>query len=173
VNPLLRPTATVQPPNIEIRAAQTDDADIVIDMIRQLAESQGAGKRVKATVEGFQRDAFGPRKRIEALIAERGGVPAGLVLYQEVYSTWEGECALMVNDLFVDEALRGTGVGLKLMQAIARIAMTRSCGGVQLNVVHANRNATFFDQLGFAHQDDLLSYRLGSKGLKKLLDVGR
>ena len=164
------PASKLTQPSIDIRSAEPPDAETILAMIRQLAESQGAAARVQATVEHLRRDVFGTTRRIEALIAERGGVPVGLAMFQESYSTWDAQTALMVNDLFVDEAVRGTGVGQALMQAIGRVAKTRGCGSIQLNVIHSNRNAAFFDQLGFSHQDDLLAYRLDGAGLARLLD---
>jgi GNAT superfamily N-acetyltransferase len=165
-NSQLRPAT----PGIDIRAADLPDAEIILDMIRKLAAAQGAEARVHATIEHLRRDLFGANKRVEALIAERGGVPVGLAMFQELYSTWDAQSALMVNDLFVDEAVRGTGVGRALMHAIARTARTRGCASVSLNVIHSNRNAAFFDQLGFAHQDDLLSYRMEAAALAQLLE---
>ena len=164
-------SARVIQPSVTVRSAEPPDAETILVMIKALAASQGVGNRVHATLDHIRRDFFGHGKRIEALIGERGGVPAGLALFQEIYTTWDAEPALMVNDLFVDEAARGLGVGLALMQAIARTAKTRGCASVQLNVIHANRNATFFDQLGFVHQEDLLSYRLDANGLFKMLEM--
>jgi predicted N-acetyltransferase YhbS len=158
-------------PAIDIRAAELPDAEIILDMIHRLAASQGAEARVHATIDHLRRDLFGVNKRVDALIAERGGVPVGLALFQELYSTWDAQSALMINDLFVDEAVRGMGVGRALMKAIGRAAKTRGCGSVSLNVIHTNRNASFFDQLGFSHQDDLLSYRLDASVLASVADA--
>lgn len=158
-------------PGIDIRTAELPDAEIILDMIQRLAASQGAETRVNATIDHLRRDLFGANKRVDALIAERGGVPVGLALFQELYSTWDAQSALMINDLFVDEAVRGMGVGRALMKAIGRAAKTRGCGSVSLNVIHTNRNAAFFDQLGFTHQDDLLSYRLDAAVLASVADA--
>lgn len=166
-----QPTSRPHVPAIDIRAAEPPDVEIILDMIKKLAASQGAESRVHATPEHLRRDLFGANKRIDALIAERGGVPAGLALFQELYSTWDAQSALMVNDLFVDEAVRGHGVGRALMKAIGRAAKTRGCGSVSLNVIHTNRSASFFDQLGFSHQDDLLSYRLDAALLAAVPDA--
>jgi GNAT superfamily N-acetyltransferase len=156
------------PPAIDIRTADLPDAEIILEMIKKLAAAQEAAPRVHATIDHLRRDLFGANKRVDALIAERGGVPVGLALFQELYSTWDAQSALMVNDLYVDEAVRGTGVGRALMKAIGRAAKTRGCGSVSLNVIHTNRNASFFDQLGFRHQDDLLSYRLDANHLANI-----
>jgi GNAT superfamily N-acetyltransferase len=154
-----------QQPAIDIRVAELPDAEVILEMIKKLAAAQQASPRVHATIDHLRRDLFGANKRVDALIAERGGVPVGLALFQELYSTWDAQSSLMVNDLYVDEDMRGTGVGRALMRAIGRAAKTRGCGMVSLNVIHTNRNAAFFDQLGFRHQDDLLSYRLDANAL--------
>lgn len=168
-----KPTPKQQQPAIDIRAAELPDVETILDMLTKLAASQRAETRVHATVEHLRRDLFGANKRVDALIAERGGVPVGLALFQELYSTWDAQSALMVNDLFVDEAVRGSGVGRALMKAIGRAAKTRGCGSVSLNVIHSNRNASFFDQLGFTHQDDLLSYRLDANALANISETAK
>src|SRR5262249_41701736 len=118
-------------------------------------------------------DGFGPHKKFEALIAERHGSPVGLAIYQEHYSSWDASCSLQITDLYVDEAVRGTGVGFRLVLDVARIARDRGCQGLQLNMVHANPSRTSLDRIGFVHQDDLLHYRLDTPGLKKLTEMGR
>lgn len=155
-------------PAIEIRPARPEDAALIADMVHALADAQGVGSRASVNAMGLKRDLFAERPLAEALIAERGGVPSGMALFQTIYSTWDGALALVITDLFVDEALRGTGVGQRLVRTVAALAKSRGCTSLQVNVVHANRNAAFFDQMGFRHQDDLLNYRLDGKGLSKL-----
>ena len=94
-------------------------------------------------------------------------------IFQSHYSSWEGATSLQITDLFVDEVVRGTGVGFRLVAEVGRIARDRGCAGLQLNMVHANPSRTSLDRMGFEHQDDLLHYRLDGKGLKKLMDDER
>ncbi len=159
--------------SVTVREAHPEDAEAMIRMVRALADYQGVKQRVSATAENFRRDGFGPQRKFEALIADRHAQPVGLALFQTFYASWDGATALQITDLFVDEAVRGTGVGFNLVREVGRIAKERGCTSLQLNVVHANPSRASFDRIGFVHQDDLLHYRLDTPGLRKLVEMER
>ena len=159
--------------SVTVREARPEDAEAMVRMIHALAEFQGVKQRVTAKGDDFRRDGFGPQRKFEALIADRNGQPVGLALFQTFYASWEGATALQITDLFVDEAVRGTGVGFNLVREVGRVANERGCTNLQLNVVHANPSRASFDRIGFVHQDDLLHYRLDTPGLRKLLEMER
>jgi len=159
--------------SVTVREAKPEDAEAMLRMVQALADYQGIRQRVSAKAEDFRRDGFGPQRKFEALIAERHGQPVGLALFQTFYTSWEGATALQITDLFVDEAVRGTGVGFRIVREVGRIAKDRGCTSLQLNVVHANPSRASFDRIGFVHQDDLLHYRLDAAGLRQLVEMER
>ncbi|MBI1212904.1 MAG: GNAT family N-acetyltransferase [Alphaproteobacteria bacterium] len=159
--------------SVTVREAKPDDAEAMLRMVQALAEYQGIRQRVSVTADDFRRDGFGPERKFEALIADRKGQPVGLALFQTFYESWEGATALQITDLFVDEAVRGTGVGFRLVREVGRVAKNRGCASLQLNVVHANPSRASFDRIGFVHQDDLLHYRLDAQGLRELAEIDR
>jgi GNAT superfamily N-acetyltransferase len=158
---------------VTIRPALASDCEAIARMIRALAVYQQVGDRVKVTPDMLARDGFGPEPKFEALIAEHASKPVGLAMFQSHYASWEGTSALQITDLFVDETVRGTGVGFRLVAEVGRLALERHCTGLQLNMVHANPSRASFDRMGFVHQDDLLHYRLDPAGLKKLMEMER
>lgn len=159
--------------SITIRPARTDDCEEIVRMIRALAIYQGVGERVTVKAEALRREGFGERPKFEALIAESKGAAVGLAMFQTHFACWDGTSSLQITDLFVDEAVRGTGVGFRLVRDVGRIARERGCVGLQLNMVHANPSRLSLDRMGFVHQDDLLHYRLDAPGLKKLMEMER
>lgn len=163
--------STSQPTTI--RTAQIEDCDDIVRMIRALAVYQGVGERVTVKADVLRRDGFGTAPKFEALIAESQGHAVGLAMYQTHFACWDGTSSLQITDLFVDEAVRGTGVGFRLVREVGRIARERGCVGLQLNMVHANPSRLSLDRMGFVHQDDLLHYRLDAPGLKKLMEMDR
>lgn len=160
-------------PSVAIRAAQVEDCEAMMQMIRVLAEFQGVPERVATSTETLRRDGFGSTPKFEALIAESRGEYVGLAMFQPVYLSWEGATVLQITDLFVSERARGTGVGFRLALEVARLARARACAGLQLNMVHANPSRNSLDRIGLVHQDDLLHYRLDAAGLAKFLDAHR
>jgi GNAT superfamily N-acetyltransferase len=116
------------------------------------------------------RDGFGERPRFECLLAEVDGAPAGLALYFEDYSTFEGRPGIFVEDLYVAEAARGLGAGRQLLAHLAQITVERDYRRLDLMVLHWNPARGFYDRLGFRHSADWLPYRLAGDKLARLAD---
>jgi GNAT superfamily N-acetyltransferase len=158
---------------VTLRKARAEDCDAMLRMIEALAEYQDVGDRVTVSAAELRRAGFGPTPQFEAIIADDHGKPVGLAMFQTHYTIWDGTSALQITDLYVDEPARGTGVGFRLVQEVARIARERDCTGLQLNMVHANPSKISLDRIGFVHQDDLLHYRLDATAFRKLLEADR
>lgn len=162
------PNSIADTDGVTIREAVPEDAGVMADFLRQLAEYQETLEYFHSTKEDLLRDGFGPDREFETLIAESGGRPVGLAIFERTYSTWEGRAGFFIQDLFVAEEARGKQVGFHLVQEIARIAEKRGISHLQLNVVHANPARNFYDRVGFHHMDDLLTYRLNNDKMKEL-----
>ncbi len=156
--------------NAKIRWARGDDAAHIVRLIKALAafENEPASS-VKITEADILRDGFGDSghspRRFECLIAEVAGRPAGLCLFFPNYSTWEGRAGMYVEDLFVEEAARGHGLGRMLMAALAGIAQTRNCPRIDLSVLAWNPAREFYERIAMRHMDEWLPYRLEAKAI--------
>lgn len=154
--------------DLTIRPAVPADVDTILTFIKGLAAFEQAPGAVKATTADLLRDGFGEQLKFEVLIAERGDRPVGFALFFPTYSTWEGRAGIYLEDLFVIEEERGTGVGYKLMTTLAAIAVDRGCARLELSVLHWNPAREFYHRLGLTHQQDWRPYRISGEALKKL-----
>lgn len=105
----------------EIRRATPADAELVRTMLVELAAYQDQAQDVTATVEDWQ--GFLGRDDVIVLIAEIDGQPAGYVSSLRRPYLWVGGDQLALDDLYVREQFRSTGVGRVLMLALARHAL--------------------------------------------------
>ena len=154
-----------------VRRATIDDADTLLRLVRRLAEAQDAAHEMTATTDDLRRDGFGSAPCFEALLAETDdGSPIGLALYYFTYSTWAGRAKLYVEDLFVDPAFRGCGLGRRLMTALARIALDRGCVGLDLAVKGDNRARGFYERLGLVRKGSWQPYAVSNNALRILAD---
>ncbi len=80
------------------------------------------------------------------------GAPPGFTLFFPNYSTWEGRAGLYLEDIFVAEWARGHGVGRKLMEDLAAIAVARGWSRFDFSVLEWNPAREFYHALGFAHR---------------------
>ncbi|MBT3941198.1 MAG: GNAT family N-acetyltransferase [Chloroflexi bacterium] len=156
-------------PTKNVRAAMPGDAGTIVELVRSLAiYEKEPVETVQLTESDVLRDGFGDSPRFEALLAELDGKAVGFALFFHNYSTWIGKPGLYLEDLYVEEQARGYGLGLDLMQELARIAEERGCARFELSVLDWNPTREFYHQLGFEDMDDWLSYRLTQPGIEKL-----
>lgn len=153
---------------IEVRLARPDDAALVLQFIRQLAEYEKLSHQVVATEEQLRQTLFGARPAAEALIAELDGVPAGFALFFHNYSTFLARPGLYLEDLFVSPALRRQGVGRALFTRVARLAVERQCGRFEWSVLDWNAPAiAFYRSLGAEPLSDWTIFRLTGEALDR------
>lgn len=153
---------------LQIRPAIIDDAALLCTMIRELAKFERELEQVTIREEDLARDGFGEKPLFRALIAEWGGQPAGYACFFGYYSTWSGR-GLFLEDLFVREAFRGSGIGKALLAEVARIAVDEGCYGIHWDVLDWNEKAIeFYNSLGARFRDQWRSVVLTDEPLRQL-----
>ena len=131
-----------------LRTVGQDDAEIVFEMLRALAEAVGEAREFVSSLEDVRRDGFGPAPLYETLIAELDGKPVGLLTFFPTYSTYKGRPCLHVNDLYVIPEARQRGVARRLMARACRLAVKRGCCRVELKVLETNAARDFYESIG-------------------------
>ena len=157
-----------------IRWATENDAALIVHYIRALAIfEKEAVENVHITEADVRRDGFGANRRFEVLIAEVDRKPMGFALFFPNYSTWEGKPGLYIEDIFVEEAGRGTGIGRRLIAAVAKIAKSRGCARIDLAVLHWNPARGFYHRIGFRHAEPWQIFRLAESNFDSLMNDAR
>jgi GNAT superfamily N-acetyltransferase len=152
-----------------IRPATADDVPVILALIRELATYEREPDAVVATEEDIRREGFGRAPSFHVLIAERSGEPVGFALYFFTYSTWRGRRCLHLEDLFVRPEHRGHGLGLALMRALAREAVSQGCPRFVWQVLDWNEpSIVFYEKLGAQIQRQWLTVRLEGEALAAL-----
>ena len=153
---------------VMIRAATVADAATIVRLLRALAEYEDLLDQARMDEAAVVRDGFGERPYFECLLAEVAGAAVGLALFYHTYSTFAGQPELYVEDIVVDQAARGQGVGRALMARLAALALERNCFCLDLSVLRWNPAREFYRRLGFRQVEDWLPYRLDGEGLRRL-----
>lgn len=146
---------------VVVRPTVPDDMPELLGMLRELAAFERASAAdLRCTEADLRRDGFGPDRRFESLFAERDGGPVGFVTLLPTYSSWQARPGLVIHDLFVRDAARGSGVASLLLEAVKRLARDRRCGRVDANVLGWNSARAFYEKQGFVPQADWVLHRL-------------
>ena len=147
--------------SLRIAPAAERDLSLILSFIKKLADYEKLSHQVVAT-EDLLRDAlFGSRPVAEVLIAYWNDEPAGFALFFHNFSTFLGRRGIYLEDLFVDPAQRGKGIGKALLLHLAKLAKERNCGRFEWAVLDWNKPAIdFYKSLGAVPLDDWTLFRL-------------
>src|SRR3569833_2983041 len=95
--------------DIVIANAVREDASAIHGLLRKLSVALTRPHEVKRTPDDIARYGFGPNPTFETILARRGGVAVGLVLYFYVFLLWWGCLGVFFLLLYLDDTLRGSG----------------------------------------------------------------
>ena len=162
-------TITTRDPRIALRFATADDAGLILDFIRQLAEYENLTHEMVTDEDQLRQSLFGERRVAEVVIASYDGEAAGFALFFHNFSTFLGRPGIYLEDLFVIPKLRGRGIGRLLLSFLARLAVERGCGRLEWWVLDWNEPAIrFYERLGAQAMDEWTVFRVAGDTLEDL-----
>ncbi len=154
-----------------LREAQPPDLPAIVGLIRELADFEQLSHLVCVTPESLQPHLFGPRPVAEALVGEVQGRTVAFALFFTNFSTFLGRPGLYLEDLYVQPAHRGAGIGRALLQRLAATALQRGCGRFEWSVLDWNAPAIgFYERMGAAVLPDWRICRVTGPALAALAD---
>ncbi len=150
----------------EIWLAGEEDIPAIRAMLAALAEVLGYGTAFASTEAALRRHGFGPEPQFEVMMAGPREAPLGMALFFRHFSTMRGKPGAYVQDLYVDGAARGQGLGERLLAAVAGYGAEKWGAAYLMLTVHdLNEGAgRFYARLGFdAHGDETVMALDGPK----------
>ena len=138
-----------------------------MSFIRSLAEVEKLS--VSTTEETLQAALFGDSPAAQTAIALVDGRPIAYVIYYFTFASTVGQRGLWVDDVFVDSAHRGKGIGEALMAYLADLAVQNGCARFEWAVLNWNEPAVrFYEQLGATILEDWRICRLEGKEIQRV-----
>lgn len=155
-------------PDFLLRAAEPRDVSAIVGLIRELAEFEKLSHLVQVTPETLHPHLFGDKPVVEALVAEAGDVVVAFALFFTNFSTFLSRPGLYLEDLYVQPALRGSGIGKALLERLGAIAVERGYGRFEWSVLDWNENAIrFYEKMGATVLPDWRICRITGESLQR------
>ena len=117
-------------PVFNIRPARPNEAGLILEFIKKLAEYEKCSDEVIADEQTIYQSIF-VEKAAEVVFAEEDGVVIGFALFFHNFSTFVGRKGLYLEDLFIIPEKRGLGYGKAILKYLADIAVKRHCGRME------------------------------------------
>lgn len=152
---------------VDVRAATADDVPVLLSLIRSMAAFEKLP--VSATEESLRASLFGDLPAARVLLVRADGNTVGYITYCFMFSSMTGKRTLWLDDLFIEPAFRGRGIGRMLMTHLAGVALEHNCGRFEWIVLDWNERAIgFYKKLGARVLDDWRVCRLDEAQLREL-----
>jgi GNAT superfamily N-acetyltransferase len=159
----------VPDPSLTLRAATLADVPVILRCIRGLAEYEKLAHECIASEELLRESLFGESPAAQVVLAMAGDEPAGFALWFRNYSTFLARPGIYLEDLFVFPAFRGRGIGRRLLEHLAQVAVSRGYGRLEWAVLDWNVDAIgFYESLGAIAMSDWTTYRVTGPALAAL-----
>ena len=152
---------------LTFRNAEENDACLILEFIRKLADYEKRLDEVIATEEAIRYWIF-EKHQAEVIFALEDEKEIGFALFFLSFSTYISNVNLHLEDLFVDHEYRGRGYGKALLKQLAKIVVDRGYGRFEWTCLSWNKpSIDFYLSLG-AKQKDWNVFHLTGEELEKL-----
>ncbi len=158
--------------DLKIRFATENDAHLILQFIKELAEYEQLLSEVIATEENLKETLFGTKPHAEVILGYIEEKPVGFALFFHNYSTFLAKPGLYLEDLYVSPDARGQGVGKMMLAYLAKLAIERGYGRFEWWVLDWNEPAIkFYRQLGAKPMDEWTVQRVSGQALYDLANL--
>jgi GNAT superfamily N-acetyltransferase len=132
-----------------LRDARPDDVPAIVGLIRELARFEKLEHLCDVTPQTLAPHLFGAKPVVECIVGESDGEVVAFALFFTNFSTFLSKPGLYLEDLYVQPAHRGTGLGKALLERLGRLAAERGCGRFEWSVLDWNERAIrFYESMG-------------------------
>ncbi len=148
-------------PDFTIRSTTTEDCELILGFIQELADYEKLSHEVVATPATLAETLFGDKPYAEVTIGEYRGEAVGYSLFFHNFSTFTGRPGIYLEDIYVKPEMRAKGFGKLMLAYIAKLAVDRNCTRVEWSVLDWNEpSIQFYRSIGAAPMDGWTVQRL-------------
>ena len=153
---------------VTIRRGRPADSRQFLGLLLALARFERLKPPTEDGKKRIVEDVF-ENERVNLFVAARGRKLVGYALYFYSYSSFLAKPTLYLEDLFVLDKHRKSGVGFALFRRCVDEAVSKGCGRMEWSVLAWNEKALkFYEGLGARRLSEWYVYRLDERALSRV-----
>ena len=147
--------------SVDIYPAERDELEVIVPLFNDYRRFYGQPDDPD-TVREFLRQRLERDESVILLARDRDDRrPVGFAQLYPSFSSIRARPAWILNDLYVDDNVRGLGLGRALVEKATRYARDRGAARISLETGRDNRRAqALYEVLGWREQTDMVHYAL-------------
>lgn len=148
--------------NIQIRKATVADAELVISFLKKLAEFENLSECCNISKESLIK-LMTEENALNVLFAEADSIPVGFMAYYFYkIATFSGKRVMYIEDVFIEENMRRSGIGGELFDMAKKIAAENNCARLEWKCLDWNTSAQkFYSKIGgVPSTDEWITYTI-------------
>jgi GNAT superfamily N-acetyltransferase len=144
-------------PRTSVRQALPSDLSVIRRTLELHARNEASMRRAGWAIDELEDALFGHDAFVQVTIAERpDGSFAGLAMWYRTFSSWARTSGIWLEDLYVEDAHRRSGVARELMDYLR----SQTDGRIEWDVTTGNVSAErFYERLGAVALPDVTRFR--------------
>lgn len=152
-----------------IRPVTADDLADVVRLAHEFAAFEDLSEYCKLSETELAEVIFGEGAFVECLIACDGPRAVGYAIFYPHFSSFRGERGVYLEDIFVIPEMRGSGLGKRLLQTVAKMGRTRGARRMDFQVLDWNKTAIdFYLGHGAVRNDDETHFKFAGEAFDRL-----
>ncbi|MBE6020555.1 MAG: GNAT family N-acetyltransferase [Clostridiales bacterium] len=155
---------------ITIRMATTSQADI--DVLHKYVYMLGRYQRMAESSVTISKETLKEQignKTLESAIAFLDGEPVGIGLFYTLASGFTGGTSMFLNIYYVEEHLRGMGIGKAIMAYLSKLSLERGYERIEWLCLNWNEpSLKFYRGIQSREIDTVITFRLMPDDMRRL-----
>jgi GNAT superfamily N-acetyltransferase len=156
-------------PEVEIVPVTPKNAEALIELIVELAEFEQLEPPSAEAREALRRHVTSSPPLFHSFLAMMNGEAIGYITYYYTYSTFLAAPTLFLEDIFVQDRHRRSGVGRALFRHCVRQAQDQGCGRMEWCALNWNVKAMDFYLAQGGVKMDWTFFRMGRERMERSL----
>lgn len=156
--------------DIQIRKSTPNEVPTIVRLMRDFAEFEDLGDYCEVTDDRLFNVMFGDEAFVEGLVAFHNGDAVAYALFYPYFASFRGQCGYYLEDIFVAEDFRRSGLGEAMVRIIARLAKQRGFERIDFQVLEWNTPAVkFYEKLGAIRDDSERHFKFIDNSFQSLV----